>query len=150
MSLQFYFSGGGSLSGVLGGAISSTQVTSQAVFPNVSEAEALTGITQYSSIYVKNTGVTTITNVGLYFSSKNTASKVYVGKGITSNLSIPNQNTAPSDSIVFDNTVLKYAPLVIASSLAPNASIQIWLKRVFQVNSPGSSNDYFILSGTFN
>lgn len=147
MSLAFYYSGGGAATSILGGAISSVTLaeTEGVLFPNVTQAQAIAGITHYASIYIKNTGATTVT-AGVYFSSLITRSNVYIATGITTNLTISNNVTAPVDELVFIKPQHDYAPLNIGS-LAAGASKQLWLKRVVPVSAGGSIDDYLILSG---
>jgi hypothetical protein len=148
MSLAFYYSGGGAATSVLGGAISSVAVaeTEGAVFPNVLLADAVTGITHFASIYIKNTGATTITHAWLYFASNVGNSKVYFAKGITANLTIANDTTAPTDALVFQKPAYLNSAVDLGS-LAAGASQQLWLKRVVAANATGSPQDYFILTG---
>jgi hypothetical protein len=147
MSLGYYFSGGGT-PGVLGGAISSTVVTETegAIFPNVTLAESVSGITHYASIYVQNTGGSSITHTWLWFNSSVGNSKVYFAKGITGGLSIANNTTAPTDPLVFQKPAFQ-SSAVDLGALAAGASVQIWLKRVVAANASGAPRDYFILSG---
>lgn len=148
MSLAFYYSGGGAATSVLGGAISSVAVaeTEGAVFPNVLLADAVTGITHFASLYIKNTGATTITHARLYFASTVGNSKVYFAKGITAGQSIVNNVTPPADALVFQKPAFLNSAVDLGS-LAAGASRQLWLKRVVAANATGAPNDYFILTG---
>lgn len=151
MALVFYFSGGGSASSVLGGAISSTALTEtiDAVFPSVSSADAIAGITHYACIYLKNTGANT-TTTGVYFPSIVTATNVYVAKGIagknTSEQTIASNVTAPTGAFVFTKPNFVYSPLNLVA-LSTNDYIGLWLKRVVVANTAGSVADYVILTG---
>lgn len=148
MSLAFYFSGGGSATSVLGGAISSAALTETRgiILPDVAQADATAGITHYASIYIKNTGGSTIANVGVYLSSVVSAANLYIAKGIAANQSIASATTAPADALVFTKPLFSYSPLALGS-LAAGASQQLWIKRVIAVNSSGALLDYINLTG---
>jgi len=147
MAIQFYFSGGGSAQSVLGGLISSVEIpdTQGVIFPNVTTAQSKAGVTHYASIYVKNTGLET-KEIFLYFDSVVTNSNIYFADSITAGLTIADQETAPTDELIFTAPTYDYSALSIGS-LAAGASKQIWLKRIIKSNSAGSLNDYFILQG---
>ena len=153
MSLDFYFTGGGSASSVLGGQISSNQLTevAEALFPNVSLADAAAGITHYACICVKNTGASTITNAGVYLSSFVSNSKLYVAKGLTgknslSEQSIANNTTAPTGALVFQKPIVEYSPVALGL-LNPGDYYHLWLKRVIAANTAGNQDEYLILTG---
>ena len=153
MSLAFYFTGGGSASSVLGGQISSTELTevAEALFPNVSLADATAGITHYACICVKNTGAETITNVGVYLSSLVSNGKLYVAKGLTGKNStteqtIANNTTAPTGALVFQQPLYEYSPVALGL-LAAGEFYHLWLKRVIAANTAGNPDEYLILTG---
>jgi hypothetical protein len=154
MALTFYFTGGGSASSVLGGNISSTELTEAqgAIFPNVALADSVTGITHYACIVMKNTGAATINNAGIYISSSVQGSQSYIALGLTGKSSTTEQTiasavTAPTGALVFQKPSFSYSPLTIGS-LTVGQFQHFWLKRVVAVNQAGSPLDYFILTGT--
>ena len=158
MALTFYFTGGGSASSVLGGNISSTALTETqgAVFPDVILADAVTGITHYACIAMKNTGSTTINNAGIYISSNVQGSQTYIALGLaakgtaaatTTEQPIASAVTAPTGALVFQKPSFSYSPLSIGS-LAGGQYKYLWLKRVVAANQAGSPLDYFIITGT--
>lgn len=153
MSLQFYFTGGGSASSVLGGQISTTELTETAevLLPNVALADAAAGITHYACICIKNTGATTIANAGVYFSSVVSNAKIYLAKGLTGKNStteqtIANNTTAPTGAFVFQQPLYVYSPVSLGL-LAPGDFYHLWIKRVVAANSAGSPDEYLILTG---
>ena len=157
MALTFYFTGGGSASSVLGGNISSTALTETqgAVFPDVILADAVTGITHYACIAMKNTGAA-INNAGIYISSNVQGSQTYIALGLaakgttaapTTEQTIASAVTAPTGALVFQKPSFSYSPLSIGS-LAAGQYKYLWLKRVVAANQAGSPLDYFIITGT--
>jgi len=154
MALSFFFTGGGASTSVLGGLISSTAVTETegVVFPNVTTAEAISGIIHYACICIKNTGGSTINNPGVYFFSTVTAQNVHIAKGLTGKNStteqvIANNTTAPTGSLVYTKPAFSYSPLLLGVSLAPGEFFHLWIRRTVAANAPGSNNDYVILTG---
>ena len=157
MALTFYFTGGGSSSSVLGGLVSSTALTETqgAVFPDVILADAVTGITHYACIAMKNTGAA-INNAGIYISSNVQGSQTYIALGLaakgtaaapTTEQTIASAVTAPTGALVFQKPSFSYSPLSIGS-LAAGQYKYLWLKRVVAANQAGSPLDYFIITGT--
>ncbi len=153
MSLAFYFTGGGSATSVLGGQISSAPLTETQgiLLPDVTLAEATSGITHYACICIKNTGAAAIANAGVYLSSVVTASNIYIAKGFTGKNSTTEQTiagntTAPTGSLVFTKPLYSYSALRVGL-LNPGDFYHLWLKRVVAANAPGSANDYIILTG---
>ena len=153
MSLQFYFTGGGSASSVLGGQISTTELTETAevLLPNVALADAAAGVTHYACICIKNTGATTIANAGVYFSSVVSNAKIYLAKGLTGKNStteqtIANNTTAPTGAFVFQQPSYEYTPVSLGL-LAPGDFYHLWIRRTVAVNTPGSDGEYLILTG---
>jgi hypothetical protein len=153
MSLGFYFTGGSSASSVLGGQISTTALTETegALFPNVSLADATTGITHYACICIKNTGAETISNAGVYLSSVVSNANIYIAKGLTGKNStteqtIANNVTDPTGALVFQQPLYEYSPVSIGL-LDPGDFYHLWLKRVLPASSPGSPEEYIIITG---
>ena len=157
MALTFYFTGGESASSVLGGNIGEALTETQgAVFPDVILADAVTGITHYACIAMKNTGSTTINNAGIYISSNVQGSQTYIALGLaakgtaaapTTEQTIASAVTAPTGALVFQKPSFSYSPLSIGS-LAAGQYKYLWLKRVVAANQAGSPLDYFIITGT--
>ena len=153
MSLKFHFTGGGSSSSVLGGQISSTELTevAEALFPNVALADAVSGITHYACICIKNTGATTIANAGVYLSSVVSNAKIYIAKGLTGKNStteqtIANATTAPTGALVFQQPLYVYSPVSLGL-LAPGDFYHLWLRRTIAANTPGNPDEYIIITG---
>lgn len=153
MSLGWYYTGGGSSTGKLGGLISSTALaeTDGALFADVTQANALAGLTEYACICIKNTGVATINNAEVYLSSVVTDANIYIAKGLTGKNStteqtIANSTTPPTGALVFQKPLFSYAAMALGT-LAAGEFYHIWLKREVRANAKGSPNDYFILSG---
>jgi hypothetical protein len=148
--LKWYFTGGGSATSVLGGLISSAEATS-AIFPDVTQQNAIDGITEFACICIRNTGGSTVENVGIYLSSVVTKNKIFFAKGLTGKNStteqtIANQQTEPTGALVFQTPRFDYMKVVLGD-LAPNDFYHIWIKREVTVNTPGSPADYFIITG---
>ena len=153
MALKFYFTGDGSASSVLGGQISTTELTETegAVFPNVNVTDAAAGITHYACICIKNTGASSIANAGVYFSSVVSNAKIYIAKGLTGKNStteqtIANNTTAPTGALVYQQPLYEYSPVSLGL-LEPGDFYHLWLKRVIAANTPGNNDEYLILTG---
>ncbi|MDP1774267.1 MAG: hypothetical protein Q8L15_18520 [Methylobacter sp.] len=153
MSLSWYYTGGGSSTSVLGGQISSAALaeTQGIILPNVDQsAGAVTGVTHYACICIKNTGAVSIANAGVYFSSVVTGANVSIAKGLTGKNStteqvIASNTTIPTGALVFQNPLFSYSALMLGT-LAAGDFYHLWLKRVVKANLAGSPNDYLILS----
>jgi hypothetical protein len=140
----FYHAGGGSATGVLGGAISSAVLTG--IFPDVDSGSASSGVTHYAGIYIKNISGSTITNAGVYLRSVVSLGRIYIANSITGNQTIANQTTAPADDLIWTQPLHSYSPLSIGS-LTAGSSRLIWLKRVIPANTAGSNDQYLIIEG---
>lgn len=150
--LQFRLSGGGSntdVNAALGGAKSSTQVTSASLhnlFDQVSGAESAAGDTEYRCIYLHNAhGSLTLQNAAVYISS-NTPSgdtSVEIGVGTSSingtEQTVANENTAPS-GVTFSAPSTFGAALSLGSIPAGQHKA-IWIKRIVNAGAAAYNTD---------
>ena len=152
-NLNWYLSGGAANSSAaasLGGAISSTEVTADALFDDVSGDEASAGHTDYRCIYIRNEDADTLSNAKLWIQS-NTASAdtaITVGldlAGVSATAdTIADENTAPDPAVTFVTAVDKANGLSVGN-LAQNAYYGIWLKRVVNSSAAAVTGDTFTL-----
>jgi len=150
--IKFYLSGGGSNSDVnaaLGGAISSTEVTSASLhnlFDKVSGAEASAGDTEYRCIYVKNThGSLTWESVKAWVSTNtpSTDSTIDIalggeGKNGTAE-TVANENTAPSGESF--SAPSSYASGLSLGDLDAGDYYPIWIRRTISASATAYNTD---------
>jgi hypothetical protein len=122
------------------------------VLPNVTTAEAVSGVTHYACICIRNTGAATIINAGVYFSSDVQNARIYIALGLTGKNSYSEQYigsniVAPTGNLVFQKPAFDYAPLSVGT-LYPGDWYNLWLKRIVSVYASGEASAYFILTGT--
>jgi len=150
--IAFYYSGTGTQSGSLGGAISTTAIPNSVndnIFNSVGSSEAVSGSDKYRCIYMKNNGAVTY-NTGIYLSTQTPSkdTEIYFAKGTaaknTSEQSVVDENTEPA-GVIWTARVFSYNALLI-DSLAPGDYISWWLKRNVVAYAGGSLSDYFILT----
>lgn len=149
--LKIYLSGGSSNTdpvASLGGAISSTEVVDNTLanlFPNVTSAQALAGITQYLCIFIKNTHATLTWTAPYTWISSNTPST-----DSTINISVATETGSPVQ-VIGDITTAPTgqsftAPTSFATGLSlgdlvPGACKAVWVQRVISPNAVAYSND---------
>jgi hypothetical protein len=150
--IKRYLSGGGSNtlpSASLGGARSSTEVSSTALFnlfDRTSSAEALAGDTEYRCYYIRNESATdTWLDVKVYIQSNTpSADTTYevgigtAGKNATEQ-TIADEETAPT-GVTFSAAANEGAALDVGD-LAPNDYIAIWLKRIVSATASAVTTD---------
>lgn len=152
-NLNWYLSGGAensSAAASLGGVISSTEVTADALFDDVTGDQASSGHTDYRCIYIMNEDADTLSNAKLWIQS-NTASAdtaITIGldlAGVSATAdTIADENTAPDPAVTFSTAVDKANGLSVGN-LAQNAYYGIWIKRVVGSSAAAVTGDTFTL-----
>ena len=152
-NLNWYLSGGAensSAAASLGGVISSTEVTADALFDDVTGDQASSGHTDYRCIYIKNEDADTLSTSVLWIQS-NTASAdtaITIGldlAGVSATAdTIADENTAPDPAVTFVTAVDKANGLAVGN-LAQNAYYGIWIKRTVSASAAAYANDGFTL-----
>lgn len=147
--IKFYLSGGGSNSdpsASLGGAISTTEVSSSTLWDGVSSAEALSGDTEYRCIYVKNTNATDTWLTAKAWISTNTPSidsTTSIGLGTAAisgtEQTVGNESTAPS-GVTFSAPSTQESGLSIGNLTAGQYKA-IWWRRVISSSASAYNND---------
>jgi len=153
-NIKWYLSGGASndsAAASLGGARStSTKVTEDALFDDVSGAEATAGHTDYRCIYVVNEDADTLSDCFVWISS-NTASEDtaitigldLAGKNGTAD-TIATETTAPDPAVTFSAAASKGAGLDVGD-LEQNDYYAIWIKRVVGSSAAAVTGDTFTI-----
>lgn len=150
--LVWFYSGNGTASGSIGGAIHANAITTtqnENLFNNVGSAEALAGAEKYRCLYIKNNGVASHT-FGLYLSTVTPSidTQMYFGIGTAAidgaEQSIVDEDTEPT-GIAWVSRNQEFNPLSIAT-LAPGQTKSIWFRRVVSASAGGSLGDYFIIT----
>ena len=153
-NLNWYLSGGAandSAAASLGGARSTTtEVTADALFDDVSGDQAASGHTDYRCIYIMNEDADTLSNAKLWIQS-NTASEdtaITIGldlAGVSATAdTIADETTAPDPAVTFSTAVDKANGLAVGN-LAQNAYYGIWIKRVVNSSAAAVTGDTFTL-----
>jgi len=153
-NIKWYLSGGAdntSAAASLGGARStSTQVTADALFDDVSGAEASAGHTDYRCIYVRNEDADTLSDCFVWIYS-NTASEDtaitigldLAGKNGTAD-TIATETTAPDPAVTFSAAATKGGGLNVGD-LAQNDYYAFWIKRVVSESASAVTGDTYTL-----
>lgn len=152
-NIKWYLSGGAentSAAASLGGVRSATTVTQDALFDDVSGAEATAGHTDYRCIYVRNEDADTLSDCFVWISS-NTASEDtaitigldLAGKNGTAD-TIATETTAPDPEVTFSAAASKGAGLDVGD-LGQNDYYAIWIKRVVGSSAAAVTGDTFTL-----
>lgn len=152
-NLNWYLSGGAensSAAASLGGVISSTEVTADALFDDVTGDQASSGHTDYRCIYIKNEDADTLSTSKLWIQT-NTASAdtaITIGldlAGVSATAdTIADETTAPDPAVTFSTAVDKANGLAVGN-LAQNAYYGIWIKRVVGSSAAAVTGDTFTL-----
>lgn len=128
-----------------GGAISSTQATSNSLFDDVSASEALAGDTEYRCIYVKNSHATlTLLAAKIFIQSNTTGNRIAIalggeGKNGTAE-TVANENTAPVGEAFSQPT--DYAGGLSLTDLAPGDTFPVWVRRTIPAAAGAATDSY--------
>ena len=153
-NIKWYLSGGASndsAAASLGGARSTeTYVTEDALFDDVSGAEASAGHTDYRCIYVRNEDADTLSDCFVWIYS-NTASEDtaitigldLAGKNATAD-TIATETTAPDPTVTFSAAATKGGGLDVGD-LAQNDYYAFWVKRVVSESASAVTGDTYTL-----
>lgn len=152
-NLNWYLSGGvgnSSAAASLGGVKSTTEVTADALFDDVTGDQASSGHTDYRCIYIMNEDADTLSTSVLWIQS-NTASAdtaITIGldlAGVSATAdTIADENTAPDPAVTFSTAVDKANGLAVGN-LVQNAYYAIWIKRVVSASAAAVTGDTFTL-----
>lgn len=148
--IKYYLSGGAANSDPalsLGGAISNTEVAANALFDDVSSAEASAGDTEYRCIYVKNTHATITLTVPKAFIQANTTSNriaiALAGEGLNvAAEAVANESTAPVGETF--SQPADYATGLAMVDIPPGGYHGIWVRRVIPAAAVAATDTYTI------
>ena len=166
--IKFYLTGGSENSNPaasLGGAISSTEITSAAlnnIFDRVTGDESAAGDTEYRCIACKNTDGAIDLEYAVAWISANTPSEddtILIGVEVPSSgvvQTVGNESTAPT-AISFSDPSSKAAGIAVAGEgasagvLGAGHWVGIWLKRVVSAEASAKANNTFsiVVGGEF-
>lgn len=141
--IKFYGSGASNLGGAIGSLLTSNSLHN--LFDAVSEAEAVTGSTEYRCIYVKNThGTDTLQGAKIWIDVNTTSAdstlEIALGDSALSGTesSIADETTDPGLTDAFSATATEGAAKVI-TDMAAGVHKAIWIKRIVLNNSGAES-----------
>ena len=144
-----YFLSGGSgntdPAASLGGAISTTDATTNTLFDDVSSAEAAAGDTEYRCIFIKNShGTLTLTAAKIFIQANTTGDRIAIaldglGKGGTAETEA-DESTAPTGETFSQPT--DYAGGLSLGDLAPGETYPIWIRRVIPSSAAAATDTY--------
>jgi len=157
--IVFYYSGDGTPSGSLGGAITSNAVPSSGtniIFDDVDASEASSGDTEYRCIYVKNTNATDTLYSAKVFISQSTTSaddEVYIaldsagiGDGTTTGVATTIADESDSGGALTGLTFshpTDYSTGLLIGDLGPGQCQAIWIKREVSAGAASIANNSY-------
>lgn len=130
-----------------GGAISSTQATSNSLFDDVSASEALAGDTEYRCIYVKNSHSTdTLTAAKIFIQTNTSGNRIAIalddnGKNATAETETDESTTPTGESFTQPSD---YSSGLNLGDLAAGDYYAIWIRRIIPA-AASSGTDTFTL-----
>lgn len=146
--IKYYLSGGATNTDPalsLGGIVSTTEVAANALFDDVSSAEASAGDTEYRCVYAKNTHATLTLQVAKIFIQANTTgNRIAIalggeGKNGTAE-TVANESTAPVGE-VFTQPV-DYAGGLALGDVAPGETFPVWVRRTIPAAAGAATDTY--------
>lgn len=151
--MKCYLSGGSgntSPAAALGGAISTTEINNAVpldnLFDDVNDTEAASGDTEYRCFYIKNTnGASALASAAVYIASNSPSADTTVQIGLDAAgvngtaTTIANESAAPA-GVSFSSAANAGAALSIGS-MAANAYIGVWMKRVVDADAAAAASD---------
>jgi hypothetical protein len=150
--IHYRMSGGASNSDpalALGGAKSSTSFTTNAIFDDVSSAEAAAGDTEYRCVYVHNAhGSLTLQGAKVWIhantpSADTTVAIALGGEGLNGTAeTVANENTAPSGETFSSPT--DFAGGLTIGDLAPGQHYPVWVRRTINAGAASTTDTWTI------
>jgi hypothetical protein len=131
--------------GVINTGAEITTNSAENIFPDVTNAQRVTGVTQYRKIFLYNNNADTYTDILGWISTNTPAtnSAISIVKGTASDT----QADADDYTYVSPDSAV-HADVLDLDSLAEDASVAIWIKRVITASGLGYTNDTFTISVT--
>lgn len=138
--------GNASLGGVKSSTVASTSV--DALFDQVSSAEASAGDTEYRCVYLHNgNGSSTMLSAVVWISSNTPASRLAIGVGTAAvngtEQTVANESTAPT-SVTFSQPASQGAGLALGDIPAGQHKA-VWLRRTVAASSGATASDPWTL-----
>jgi hypothetical protein len=127
-----------------GGDISATEITTtdQAIFDDVTDAQRISGVTEYRKVYFKNANADTI-SIKCWISTAYTATNETITIALAQSTS--DTQTAASAYTYYSPDSIAHANVLDCGSLAQNASKGVWIKRVVSAGGNGYAVDTMAL-----
>lgn len=145
--IKFYGSGASNLGGAIGSLLTSNVLHN--LFDIVTTAQAVSGLTEYRCIYVKNThGTDTLYAAKIWIESQtpsaDTSIQIALGASAVSGTETAIADEEDAPGVTFSAPSDVDTSLAIGD-LAASAHKAIWIKRVVNVNAVSASNDPFTI-----
>lgn len=150
--IHYRMSGGASNTdpaAALGGAKSNTSFSTNAVFDDVSSAEAASGDTEYRCFYVHNNhGSLTLQGAKIWIETQTSSADTSIaialageGKNGTAE-TITDENTAPSGETFSQPS--NFAGGLTLGDLAPGEHYPVWVKRIVNASAASATDTWTI------
>ena len=150
--IQYRMSGGAANSdpaAAIGGAMSSTAFTANAIFDDVSSAEATAGDAEYRCFYVRNGHATlTLTSAKIFIQAQTSSADTDIaialggeGKNGTAE-TVANEGTAPSGESF--SQPASYAAGLSLGNLAPGDYYPVWIRRTINAGAAAATDTWTI------
>lgn len=150
--IQYRMSGGAANSdpdAALGGAESSNSFATNAIFDDVSSAEASAGDTEYRCFYVHNNHATlTLQSAKIWIQTQTPSGDTDIaialgGEGLNGTAeTVANENTAPSGETFSQPS--SFAGGLSLGSLAPGDRYPVWVRRTVNAGAAGANDSWAI------
>lgn len=150
--IQYRMSGGAANSdpaAALGGAMSSTAFTANAIFDDVSSAEATAGDTEYRCFYVRNGHATlTLTSAKVFIQAQTSSADTDIaialgGEGVNGTAeTVGNEGTAPTGESF--SQPASYAAGLSLGDLAPGDYYPVWVRRTVNAGAAAATDTWTI------
>lgn len=150
--IQYRMSGGAGNSdpaAALGGAMSSTAFTANAIFDDVSSAEAAAGDAEYRCIYVRNGHATlTLTSAKVFIQAQTSSADTDIaialggeGKNGTAE-TVASEGAAPVGESF--SQPASYAAGLSLGNLAPGDNFPVWIRRTINAGAAAATDTWTI------
>lgn len=120
-----------------------TTNSAENIFPNVTDAERVSGVTQYRKIFFRNENADSYANIKAWISQFTPATNDEIS--IVAGTASDTQADADDYTYVSPDSAV-HADVLTLGTLAQNASASIWIKRVVSAGGDGYTGNSAIIA----
>lgn len=142
--LLIYYSAQATTGGDINTSATIVDNTLNSIFPDVTDAQRVSGLTDYRKIFFRNENSDAFTYPKVYISANTpcTTDAIWVCKQVSNS----DEYTSAATYTFYQPDAINHADVLAYASLTENQYFGIWIKRVVDAGSGGYNNDTFTLT----